>query len=722
MDGGFPPWLPYAAFARASGTDAGVLLRPFSKRCDMSARRSGLAWCYAATILVSAFLLFQVQPLISKAILPWFGGSPAVWTTCMLFFQAVLFAGYSYAHLSERALGRTSRLVVHLGVLLAACLMLPVTPDAAWKPDDSSEPTWRILALLGVTVGLPYFVLSTTGPLVQAWFSRSFPGQSPYRLYSLSNIGSLTALLSYPFVFEPRWNVPVQGWMWSAGFVLFAMLCAAGAWQVWRVGELPATFVASGSPSPATKNVPAWRPVLWVALPAFGSLTLLATTNHVCQNVAVIPFLWVVPLSLYLLSFIICFDHERWYHRGAWGLFTAALTLLAAAWGDLTWDLPFVAELAVYFGAMFGVCMVCHGELVRLRPDPRHLTAFYLLISAGGALGGLFVSLVAPVVFDTFFEWTLALAGGGALAAGLLWLHARSNGVRAAWRVAAPCGAAATCGLMAVLYAGESSENRTVSEVRNFYGETAVVERALDEPLDRDFALISGHTIHGVQFVDPSKRELPTTYYSHESGVGRVLRALAEKPDLRVGAVGLGCGTLAAYARPGQCYRFYEINPEMERVAREHFSYLKDADGTVEVVLGDARLSLEREEPQHYDVLVLDAFSGDSVPAHLLTAEAFEVYQRHLAPDGVVCVHITNHYLDLEPVVRGVAQENGYDVVRIQLPGDYDLQLFRSNWMILTNNDELLARLRAGPTIPLDLDVPPVLWTDNASNLFEILK
>jgi hypothetical protein len=706
----------------ASGTDAGVLFGPFREAIHMTARRSGLAWCYAATILVSAFLLFQVQPLISKAILPWFGGSPAVWTTCMLFFQAVLFAGYSYAHLSERALGRTARLVVHLGVLLAACLLLPITPDAAWKPEDSGEPTWRILGLLGVTVGLPYFVLSTTGPLVQAWFSRTFPGQSPYRLYSLSNAGSLTALLSYPFVFEPRWNVPAQGLMWSAGFVLFAVLCAVGAWQAWRMGEVPAA--AGGepcAPPPEVSRASTWRPALWVALPAFGSLTLLAATNHVCQDVAVIPFLWVVPLSLYLLSFIVCFDHERWYHRGAWGLFTAVLTLLAAGLHELPWDVPFVAELAVYFGAMFGVCMVCHGELVRLRPDPRHLTAFYLMISAGGALGGLFVSLIAPVVFDTFVEWRLALAGGGALAAGLLWLHARSNGVRIAWRVVAPGGAVAACGLVAVLNAGESG-NRVISEVRNFYGETAVVERDPDEPLDHDYALFSGNTIHGVQFEHPSKRELPVTYYSHESGVGRVLRALAGKPDLRVGAVGLGCGTLAAYARPGHCYRFYEINPEMKRVAREHFTYLKDAEGTVEIVLGDARLSLERERPQHYDVLVLDAFSGDSVPAHLLTSEAFTVYQRHRAPRGVICVHITNHYLDLEPVVRGAALENGLHVVRVELPGDYDLQLYHSDWLILTDNDELLAGLRNGPTVPLNLAVEPVLWTDNASNLFEILK
>ena len=388
-------------------------------------RGQALAVAFAATVLVSAFLLFQVQPLLSKLILPWFGGSPAVWTTCMLFFQVLLFGGYAYAHLSEHVFGRRTRILVHLALIVTGLALLPVAPDVSWKPTAGQDPTWRILCLLTVSVGIPYFVLSSTGPLVQGWFSRAYPGRSPYRLYSLSNAGSLAALLSYPFVFEPMLDAHAQSQCWSWGFALFALCCGCAVISMRHVGSWHAATLPTGE-----QAAPATRPrtrdwLLWIVLPAFASLTLLATTNHVCQDVAVIPFLWVVPLSLYLLSFIICFDHERWYNRFIYGAATLLLTLLVATVRYLPISLSFLQELALCFAAMFGVCMLCHGELVQRRPAARYLTSFYLMIAGGGALGGILVSVVAPLVFHTFFEWKICLVGGYVLAAALVLLHWR---------------------------------------------------------------------------------------------------------------------------------------------------------------------------------------------------------------------------------------------------------------------------------------------------------
>lgn len=684
---------------------------------------AGLAFSYAATVLLSAFLLFQVQPLISKSILPWFGGSPAVWTTCVLFFQAVLFGGYAYAHISERIGSRSVRLLVHLAILVAGCLMLPITPSADWKPLHGEEPTKRILLLLGATVGFQYFALSSTGPLVQAWFAKSFPGRSPYRLYSLSNIGSFTALLSYPFLFEPRLEVSSQGLLWSGGFVAFALMSGVCAVRRMRVEEPSGSeLVEADAPSVVAPAHPlGWQRGLWVALPAFASLSLLATTNHVCANVAVIPFLWVVPLSLYLVSFIICFDHERWYHRGTWCGATAVLTLAAALLPELSWDAPFLVELIVLFGAMFGICMVCHGELVRLRPDPAHLTSYYLMISAGGAIGGLFVSLLAPHLFDSFAEWPIALIGGYVVA--LLAMLAGARRTTPVWNarctlVALP----AVLGLLLMTGAFLKDDVPMLVQDRNFYGETSVLERDADDPQQHSFVLYSGSVIHGIQYMHPTRRTTPTTYYSMQSGVGRAIAASRERKGLKAGVVGLGSGTLAAYIRSTDEFCFYEINPDMIRCAESIFAFLKDAPGKHHVVPGDARLSLEQQKPQGFDLLILDAFSGDAVPAHLLTAEALAVYQRHLASNGALCIHVTNSYLDLGPVVRGLARHGEFQVVRIETDGDKAHGIYHADWMILTKSDELVRKLTAGPTVEEPPDAPALLWTDNFSDLFRILR
>lgn len=692
---------------------------PCLPSCSPPSAPVSLRFVFPATILLSAFLLFQVQPLISKFILPWFGGSPAVWTTCMLFFQTLLFGGYLYSHLSEHVLSPRLRMVVHLGLLGLALAMLPIMPSADWKPADSSDPTGRILGLLTVSVGIPYFLLSSTGPLIQSWFSRACPGRSPYRLYALSNFGSLAALLSYPFVFEPRWTVQTQALFWSGGFVLFALLSGYAAVRVHRVAcaappEIPA-FGGEGNPA-----VPTWKNYLmWLALPALASLMLLATTNHICQNVAVIPFLWIVPLSLYLLTFIISFDHPRWYRRGLYSVVTAILVLLTVADDEWFISLKFPLSLLVYFAAMFGICMLCHGELVRLRPAPRHLTVFYLMIAAGGALGGMLVSLVAPHVFTTFLEWKIGLAAGYLLAALLTAAAIRSFGLGRG-RLAVIASAVPLLGLTPILYWQSDTGRPRLERARNFYGVVSVLERAQDRPLDHDLALFSGAIIHGTQFVAESKRHFPTTYYGPESGVGRTLAHFRVRSQLHVGVVGLGAGTLAAHGQSGHRFRFYEINPEMLRLANQPFAYLSDCQASYEVVLGDARLSLEREPPQQFDVLVLDAFSGDAIPAHLLTAEAFAVYQRHLKPDGVLCVHVTNTYLDLPPVVQRLADHCGFETALIASMDNEEWDLEDAQWMLLSKDRRFMAEMRRHadpfPTKPCSL------WTDSYSNLFEILK
>jgi len=681
-----------------------------------------LGWTYASTIFLSALLLFEVQPVVSKFILPWFGGSPAVWTTCMLFFQTVLFAGYAYAHCSERLLNPRWQAVVHLALIVAALAVLPITPDVGWKPQADDAPTWRILCLLAASVGLPYFLLSTTGPLVQAWFSRSFPGRSPYRLYALSNIGSLLALLSYPFYVEPTFDVIRQTHLWAYGFVAFALLCGYGAVTAARIPRLGTEQPNDPDKSLAEPEVPtAGRRALWLALPGFASLMLLATTNHVCQDVAVMPFLWVVPLSLYLLSFIICFDHERWYMPQVYGLAALVTLCLAAGMDQLITGgagiaFSFTQELAIHFAALFCVCMLCHGELVRLRPDPRYLTSFYLMISAGGALGGIFVSLIAPAIFSTFFEWKIGLVGGCLLAALVVLGGQEHSRVRRRLVLATPAMLLAFIGLNCVpqLRAGRAHE--LYQAARNFYGVVSVVERNIEEPRQHKFNFYSGRIVHGLQFVDARKRSEPTAYFGPATGVGQAFASLHSKQNLHVGVVGLGVGTLAVYARPGDRFRFYEINDEVLRMAEKHFSYLKDCRGKVEVVLGDGRLSLEREAPQQFDLLVLDAFSGDAVPTHLLTKEAFEIYLRHLKPASEIAVNISNRYLDLEPVVFSLADYFKYDARHISSAGDPVNGRFPAEWIVLTpRRSTALADKSASPS-------SEPLWTDSHSNLFEILK
>jgi len=745
----------------------------------VSVDRFFLGYLLALTIFVSAFLLFQVQPLISKFILPWFGGSPAVWTTAMLFFQCTLFLGYVYSHLLFCRLSLSKQVRVHLVLLVLASVMaFFVIPLDSLKPTGKEDPTTRILLLLTLCVGLPYAVLSTTGPLIQAWFSRAYPGRSPYRLFSLSNMGSLIALGTFPFVFEPFMELKTMGRFWMIGFWVFAVLCAACGISMLRMVSVKDKSGEARSGRDSGNKPSFWQRFSWVGLSALSSLMFIATTNHVCHDIATVPFLWIIPLALYLLTFIICFDHPRWYIRELWcGMCLVAIISLSC----LDLDLGFVSNLVLHFGTMFLICMVCHGELVKLRPQNQsHITEYYLLISAGGALGGLFITLIATPYFDEYYEWPLGLLLSFVIAGGVLatvvgrkqWLGSASRGV-AGCAVLVAAMAVAWC-LDPFSWFGSSESDGIKSTVlmqdRNFYGTVSVTNRqytkvipaqennGVERGLDSGYrSFWSGNILHGRQWTDAKKRDLPLTYYDRGSGVGKSLQYCLEQTHrdkpLKFAVVGLGSGALAAYARPAEGGRsadecvMYEINPLVEQIAREHFWYLsyyqQRLGKPIEVRLGDARLTMEREELQEYDVIVLDAFSGDSVPAHLLTREAFEIYRKHLKKHadgtiaGTICIHITNTYLNLYPVVKNAAEQ----VLQMKYTSIYQEsnsadQLMRSHYFMISNDQ---AFLNAIPMVPrfsevasldggastkrvIDQDWPGIpLWTDHYSTIFNIL-
>lgn len=678
----------------------------------------------AATIFLSAFLLFQVQPMVGKLVLPWFGGSAGVWTTCLLFFQTLLLLGYLYAHLVVRHLSHRGQVRVHLGLLIAAMLTLPLRLHPLFQPTGGTEPLGRLLGLLALTVGLPYLLLSTTGPLVQAWVARR--GQVPYRLFALSNLASMLALLSYPLLVEPFLPLKAQSWIWSVGFVLFALLVSTLARRnahAVRGAEVPDEQAVS--PTLGHK-------LLWIIFAAVPSILLMAVTTHLSTNVAPIPFLWVLPLGLYLLSFILCFEGTRWYHRGLFlGLLPVLLALMSLTlrpdfrWIDYRFEILSTAasrlasvrgQVLLFNLGLFVACMVAHGELARRRPHPRFLTGFYLRLSLGGALGGILVAWVAPRIFTTYLELPLGLAAAAGVAS-LSMAFDQSTNRR--WRTAAAALALLALGLGVHAFRLDHDPDRiTVARGRNFYGTLAV----FDEP-ERGWRMMAHGTItHGGQFRDPAKANRPATYYSLDSGVGLAISSLLEQPR-KLGVVGLGTGSLAAYGRAGDRLRFYEINPLVEPLARTHFTFLGQTPAATEVILGDARLTLEAEPPQNYDLLAIDAFSSDAIPVHLLTREAFALYFRHLAPGGVLAVHISNRYLALEPVVRASVNAFARSARIIDTESDEAEGIYGSSWILITQQEAFFAQEAFLDNDDVKhLPGASLLWRDDFSNLFRVLK
>jgi len=681
----------------------------------------------AFSVCLSAFLLFALQPMVAKFLLPAFGGTSAVWATCLVLFQTLLLGGYAYAHGLRRMLRPVAQRWVHLGLLAIALACLPPLPTIGASAGETN-PVLALTAALLRTVGLPFFALSATAPLLMEWFRQASAGKANDRLYAFSNAGSLLALLVYPLALEPLLDLKTQAWLWSAGFVFFLVTCAGSAWATRRPVEAPAPK------HPGAVAGPAWR-WLWLALPACSSALLLALTNQICQDVAPMPLLWVAPLGVYLLSFILCFESARWYRRGFF--IPASLTsLLLLAWllqeGYLH---SFGVQLTGYLVVLFAGCMVCHGELYRLRPGPERLTAYYLGISAGGALGGMFVAVVAPLLFQSLIETPLV---AGSLAGFVTWLLWRSGArvrlggqARLAWPAAAVSSLVVTAALAWVVY--EAREDVIHAE-RGFYGVYRVKESPLllldkvRHPLAPGLArvLVSGQIYHGLQFVHPESAGIATTYYCKEGGLGLAFRELPAQTNRHIGAIGLGAGTLATYGRMGDRIRFYEISPNVARLARSYFTFLTNSQAQIEVVLGDGRLSLEREPEQRFDLLVLDAFSGDSIPTHLLTDEAMTAYLRQLGRDGVIAVHISNSHLDLEPVVRALAERHGLTALLVPPQAmDPSTGKLASIWMLLSSSEVFLRR----PDVAALAQAPfnraegrRLLWTDAWSSILPILK
>ncbi|MGA3201781.1 MAG: fused MFS/spermidine synthase [Bryobacteraceae bacterium] len=677
---------------------------------------------YAATIFLSAFLLFQVQPLIAKIILPWFGGSAAVWTAALLFFQLVLLAGYVYAHCSIRFLTVRDQMILHVLLLLASLAVLPILPSASWKPTEAGDPTLRILLVLGATIGLPYFLLSSTSPLLQAWYVRRSGSGMPYRLFALSNFGSLLALVSFPFLVEPRLTSRYQAYSWSAGYVAFALLCGFAAWgSATRPAEPVDVAPVDAEPAPAPRIADL---ALWATFAAVASVLLLSITTHLSQNVAPIPLLWVLPLALYLATFMIAFESDKLYHRGV------MLVLLIPAFYYMARDL--YAEsgnlhirilIPVFSAGLFLCCMLCHGELARRRPAPRYLTLFYLMVSLGGALGGIFVALIAPRVFPSNLELPLALGACAILGVMALWDSIQNK--IGQWVLRAPLllGVGLFLGFLGRKEHDIGVGYRLV--VRNFYGVLHVKDDLAtnaDEYSER--SLLHGTINHGSQILDEALRYKTTAYYGLESGVGRAIQAIQKQGPVRVGVVGLGAGVLSNYGREGDFYRIFEINPLVPKIAQTEFTFYPHSPADKGILMGDARLTMERMESLDLDLLAVDAFSSDAIPVHLLTREALVVYFKHLKPDGILALHISNRYLELEPVCARGAEFLAKPAMAVFDDGSAETYTSASVWVLVTSNEAVFEdeAFNNADMRPPKADPGFRAWTDDYSNIVQILK
>ena len=688
---------------------------------------------FAAATFLGAFLLFLVQPLIAKYLLPCFGGGAAVWTTCMLFFQVVLLAGYAYAHGGVSRLSARSQAMVHIALLAAAAALLlpllrgpPSVPSGAHRSELA--PLGQMLLLLAASVGLPALALSATSPLLNAWYARAAPasGANVYRLYAVSNAGSLLALVAYPFAVEPALSRRSQVLLWSAGFGAFAVLCGYCALRAARAGAT-GPLDAHGA-GPDDRSDAAAR-LLWLALPACATVLLLATTNTMTHDVAAVPMLWVLPLALYLLTFVLAFDARRWYRRSVAGV------PLAAAAAGMCWVLlgadvgsSAVARITLLAASMFVCCMVCHGELAALKPPPRELTAYYLTIAAGGALGGALVAVVAPLVLDRYAELHVGLWACCLLALVAPYAARPAREKRRQSGLLAMLGIAGLVVLGAVLWAARdpysSDAGAAVARARDFYGVVTVYEADADDPRRARRIIRHAGITHGLQFLSPEKRRTPTTYYTAASGAGAALQATGDAGRPRhVGVIGLGAGTLAAWGATGDTFRFYELSPTVERIAREQFTFLADCPARCDVVLGDARLSLEREPPQAFDVLIIDAFSGHAIPVHLLTREAFALYRRHVAAGGVLAVHVSNSFVNLEPVVAQQAAAGGWGAVILSSGDGDELDgMIAADWVLLCDDAAKLAAFRRAGARPPRVDSARPLWTDDYVSLYHVLR
>ena len=665
-----------------------------------------MTFVFVAAVFGSGYLLFLVQPLIAKQILPSFGGSASVWAVCLVFYQIALLAGYLYAHAITRLPGLRLQALVHSAVVLLSLLALPIGLDGA-PPAAGRIPEWQIIWTLVRSIGLPYFVLSATTPLVQSWYAETRAGVRAYRLFSLSNLACTLSLLSFPLWWEARYPLSLINsyWSWTFGVEVVLLLTVAVLVAKSGIALARNSSVEPAGIAPGVRQI--WG---WVLFSALGSAFLVATSTHLCQTVAPIPFLWILPLLLYLLTFVIVFERD-WYRRWC-GVPLALLGIVAMSVPlvFIRFEKGFLFEVALYSIGMFTTCLFCHGELSARKPATAHLTLFYIVMAAGGAMGSVLVALAAPALFRGYIEFPLLLAS--------LAVLITLDSIRRDSELALILGGslatllvvAGTVQIIARVYV------RPVATARNFYGSLWIKDQVTHGG-SAVRQLMHGTIIHGSQFLDGRDRMSPTTYYSPATGVGRWL--LRDAPFRRVGVIGLGAGTLAAYGRPGDHYRFYEINPLVPQMASRYFGYIKESPAKVEFALGDARLVLESERPQEFDLLVVDAFSGDSIPLHLITTEAMRLYLRHLKPDGALAYHISNQYLELYPQLARQAEAVGLVVRLVRNPTVPERDQTAAHWILAVRRESTTLLPEAEKNLPAG---SPRIWTDDYSSLLSAVK
>jgi hypothetical protein len=689
----------------------------------------------ACVVFLSAFLLFQIQPIIAKVILPLHGGTAAVWTTCMMFFQIVLLAGYAWAHYCQSVNGRAVHLALLFGAVVCAFWLLPHTTQLIKHPQLSPNlgMNTEIVLTLAVYIGLPFFVLASTGPLVQSWLGNSVSKNKTYRLYAYSNAGSMLGLLTYPFVIERLCGVTQQIRLWTVGFALFStgltiIAIKSRRQKIERKFDHTETHLSATQPPGKAKSLVA-KGIFWVILAMTSSMLLLSTTNYLCQEVTSSPLLWIVPLSLYLLSFIICFDSPRWYVPQVWTITFGA----AAVSAIILIHLGSFAGLGLQVAGLSLVCfsgsMVCHGELAATKPNTERLTAFYLYVALGGALGGVFVSLAAPVLFVGFYEFQISLI----LTGGLSLLNVARHHFYSEQRIELRGLRLSTVAVIATLLLSLLSSFWSLSEEfkiwksdgvifygRNEYGLTRVVVNANT----RNF--ISGRTVHGTQLIDPDLELKRAGYYREGSGVEVAfegMRAIDEEGELKIAVLGLGAGAMATWFNEGDEVDFYEINPMVVEVAKNYFSFLDKSPGKKEVFVGDGRIELQRRkrsESGKYDLIFMDAFASDSIPVHLLTEEAVGVYLENLNRKGVIVFHITNHFVDLRPIVLHHIDQQQLRYTYIQHQPASDSA--KTEWIIVGREPSFFESDVVRPLTVELTGVRPIGWTDDFASVVSQLK
>jgi hypothetical protein len=671
---------------------------------------------YGTSIFLGAFLLFLVEPMAAKQILPMLGGSSAVWLTCLVFFQLVLLLGYLYAHWLTRGSDAPWRRHLYIVSLVAAALLLGtqrLLPTVLDRGFD--HPVAAIFLALATTIGLPFLLLGSTSPLLQVWFQRTEGGSIPYRLFALSNVGSLLALLAYPTLVEPNLTIRQQRLLWSFGFFVYAILCTVLARKTQSTTQ-PVTPQAE----PASSRTPMYTKSLWFLLPMAAAMQLSAVTAHLTVNIAAIPLLWMLPLAVYLLTFIFAFEYPGLYRRGiVVRLLVVMLGALGYAISKTDVSIPIGIAILFFLAEAFLACLFCHAEAYALRPhSTSETTVFYLLIAAGGAAGTFFIGIASPLIFSANYDLAITFFVTAALAVAVTWHDGWPQ--RLLWSTAS------VLLLFFAIMLHTAYAREALVETRNFYGTLRVKQLATTQGAPERM-LLNGTIQHGTQLFAPGLTRTPTTYYADDSGIGLALRFCCMDGDLTrprtIGVIGLGTGTLATYGNSGDHIRFYEINPHVHPIAQHLFTYLRDSPATLTFADGDARTSLTHETPQHFDVLAIDAFSGDAIPLHLLTTQAIALYQRHLAPNGILAFHISNQYLNLAPEIAQLAAAANMQSRIIESAGDDSTGAYRATWVLLTNSTTFFERpeiASAAATIPTTLHLRP--WTDDYSSLLPILQ